>query len=47
MGLAVIAEGVETEAQRDFLLQHGCRCYQGYLFGRPMSAAAFAQCVQG
>lgn len=31
-----IAEGVETEAQRDFLFRHGCRAYQGYLFGRPV-----------
>jgi EAL domain-containing protein (putative c-di-GMP-specific phosphodiesterase class I) len=33
--LDVIAEGVETEAQRDWLVGHGCRAFQGYLFGRP------------
>ncbi len=36
LGLTVVAEGVETKAQRDFLLRHGCRVFQGYLFGRPV-----------
>ena len=36
LGLTVVAEGVETEAQRDFLVRHGCRVFQGYLFGRPV-----------
>ena len=32
LGLAVMAEGVETEAQRAFLAWNGCECYQGFLF---------------
>jgi EAL domain-containing protein (putative c-di-GMP-specific phosphodiesterase class I) len=39
--LNVVAEGVETEEQRDYLIEHGCRCFQGYLFGRPMPFAEF------
>jgi len=35
IGLAVIAEGVETEAQRVWLTERGCQAFQGYLFGRP------------
>lgn len=41
LGLAVIAEGVETEGQRDFLAGHGCHVFQGYLLGRPMPPSAF------
>ncbi len=37
---SVVAEGVETEAQRDFLHANGCRQAQGYLFGRPMEPSA-------
>jgi diguanylate cyclase (GGDEF)-like protein/PAS domain S-box-containing protein len=41
LGLAVIAEGVETEAQRLFLERHGCPIYQGYLFSKPVDVAQF------
>ena len=45
MGLTVIAEGVETSAQRDFLAELGCHHYQGYLFSRPLPAQAFEALV--
>lgn len=38
--LLVVAEGVETERQFEFLRSHGCHKFQGYLFGRPMPADA-------
>jgi diguanylate cyclase (GGDEF)-like protein/PAS domain S-box-containing protein len=41
LGFDVVAEGVETEGQRQFLLDHGCALFQGYLFGRPQPAAVF------
>jgi diguanylate cyclase (GGDEF)-like protein/PAS domain S-box-containing protein len=34
--LGVVAEGVETAGQRDFLLRSGCKAFQGYFFGRPV-----------
>ena len=43
--LEVIAEGVETEQQRQFLLDEGCRLGQGYLFQRPVAADLFGEWV--
>ncbi len=40
LGMAVVGEGVETPEQRRFLLEHGCREMQGFLFARPMPALA-------
>ncbi|MDX1464333.1 MAG: EAL domain-containing protein [Halomonas sp.] len=40
--LEVIAEGVETEAQRAWLMTHGCAAFQGYLFGRPVPVEELA-----
>jgi diguanylate cyclase (GGDEF)-like protein/PAS domain S-box-containing protein len=41
MSLSVIAEGVETEEQRDFLVRLGCRAFQGYLFSKPLPLEEF------
>ncbi len=41
LGLNVIAEGVETKAQRDFLEQNGCHAYQGFYFSRPVPVDEF------
>lgn len=41
--LSVVAEGVETESQRKFLLENGCDVIQGYLFSRPVPADEFAK----
>ncbi len=41
LGLQVIAEGVETVAQRDFLISIGCHIFQGYLYSEPLAANEF------
>lgn len=47
LGLAVIAEGVESEGQRNFLASHECLAYQGYFFSRPVPTDVFEQFVKG
>jgi EAL domain-containing protein (putative c-di-GMP-specific phosphodiesterase class I) len=43
LGIEVIAEGVETEAQQRFLESVGCQRYQGYLYSRPIPIGDFEQ----
>ena len=47
LGLSVIAEGVETEAQREFLDLRGCHAFQGYLFGKPVPLPDFEARLRG
>lgn len=46
LGLSVVAEGVETDAQREFLAQRGCTCFQGYLFSKPLALPDFEAWVR-
>jgi diguanylate cyclase (GGDEF)-like protein/PAS domain S-box-containing protein len=46
MGLSVIAEGVETEAQKAYLIEHGCHNFQGFLFSKPLPVADFERLLQ-
>lgn len=39
--LTVIAEGVETEKQKKFLIEHGCKIFQGYLYSKPLCKEEF------
>ena len=46
LGLEVVAEGVETQAQAAYLVSHGCEKLQGYLIGEPQSASTFEKLLQ-
>ena len=39
--LAIVAEGVETEAQQNFLIEHGCKVFQGFLYSKPILKEEF------
>ena len=45
LGLSCLAEGVETDSQRDHLLELGCDSFQGYLLGRPMPAEQLKELI--
>ncbi len=45
LGLQTIAEGVETEAQREFLARQGCEEMQGFLLSRPIAGQALRELV--
>lgn len=47
LGLTIVAEGVETRAQYDFLRAHGCDRVQGYYFSRPLDAVGLEQLLRG
>ena len=46
LGLEVLAEGVETKAERDWLQGAGCELAQGYVFSRPMDASAMTELIK-
>lgn len=46
LGMGIIAEGIETDAQRDFLIQNGCQRGQGYYFSRPLMTEQMEEYLQ-
>ncbi len=47
LGLSVVAEGVETEMQKDFLIKENCTILQGYYFSKPLNREKFEEYVAG
>jgi EAL domain-containing protein (putative c-di-GMP-specific phosphodiesterase class I) len=47
MGLNIIAEGVEEQAQKRFLVEHGCKLVQGYLYAKPMNTHSTEEYLKG
>ncbi len=47
LGMKVVAEGVELDAQLSFLTEHNCDAMQGFLFSKPVTAEAFEQLLRG
>ncbi len=46
LNLGLIAEGVETQEQKEFLLENGCECIQGYLYSKPLPADEMTKFLQ-
>lgn len=47
LDMNVVAEGVETEEQKEFLRQEGCDAIQGFLFSRPLPASDLTELLRG
>lgn len=47
MGMSIIAEGVETKEQKNFLAENGCRLVQGYFYAKPMNADLMGEFLKG
>jgi diguanylate cyclase (GGDEF)-like protein len=47
LGMQCLAEGIETEAQLRFLVEHGCHLGQGFLYSKPLTVAAFTSLITG
>ena len=47
LGMTALAEGIETEGELAFLIEHGCRLGQGFLLGRPLPASEIGPLLRG